>query len=302
MNNSPILITGASGFIGRHIVRQLARAGRPLRLLDVRFDGDWYQGHEILKGSVADRDLVSRAVGGVGGIIHLAHIIDIDGERPFESAFVNIAGTANVFDCARESCCRRVVWGSTVMTYGPAENGDPAPESHLQAPATFYGAGKHYLEHLALSYRRLGLETVALRLTTVFGPERDRGGAAPFVVDMFRKPAAGIAIEIPDGDRRVDMVYGSDAAAACILALDAPDSLEPVYNVGGFSARVREIAEEVRHNLPAARIAIIGGGQNPWPEAVDCTAARRDFGYAPTFDLKCAVADYLATLGRMMVP
>ena len=299
MTTPPVLVTGASGFIGRHIIRQLASAGRPLRLLDVHFDDDWCRSHETFEGSVADSDLVRHAVDGAGGIIHLAHIIDIDGERPSDSVSVNISGTANVFECAREAGCRRVVWGSSVMTYGPLRNGDPAPESHLQAPTTFYGAGKLYLEHLGSSYRRLGLETVALRLTTVFGPERDRGGAAPFAVELFRKPVAGCPIKIPDGDRRVDMIYGSDAAAACILALDEPGPLESVYNVGGFSARVREIAAEVNRILPAARITVADGGQNPWPEAVDCTAARRDFGFAPAFNLERAVADYLMTLQGM---
>lgn len=298
MSNPPILVTGASGFIGGHVVRQLARTGRSLRLLDVSFDSEWYRDHEIFEGSVADRELVRRAVDGAESVIHLAHIIDIDGNRPYDNVSVNIVGTANILECAQESGCRRVVWGSSVMTYAASQNGNPASESHLQAPTTFYGAGKLYLEHLALSYRRLGLDAVALRLTTVFGPERHRGGAAPFVVDLFRKPAAGIAIEVPDGDRRIDMIYGYDAAAACILAVDAPNALEPVYNIGGFSAQVREIADEVRLALPSACISVTGGGQNPWPEALDYTAAHRDFGYTPAFDLKSAVADYLGALKR----
>lgn len=296
MSEKAVLVTGASGFIGHHVVRQLERMNRPLRLLDTRFERGRFGEHELIEGSVADPDLVHRAVDGIRNVIHLAHIIDIDGTEPFDSVTVNILGTANLFRIAHEAGCRRLIWGSSVMTYGPPRNDAPAPENYLQAPSTFYGAGKLYLEYLSRSYRALGLDTVGLRLSTVFGPERDRGGAAPFVVDLFRKPAVGTPITIPDGDRRVDMIYGSDAAAACIRALDAAGPLDAFYNIGGFSARVRDIAEEVQRNLPQAQIKTLDGGSNPWPEALDCAAARRDLGHVSEFDLKKSVSDYIKTL------
>ncbi|MBW3097188.1 NAD-dependent epimerase/dehydratase family protein [Pseudohoeflea coraliihabitans] len=297
MSGAPVLVTGASGFIGRQVVKKLEKAGQPLRLLDVQFERE-HPRHDIYEGSIADPKLVQRAVDGVGGIIHLAHLIDIDGERPFESVSVNIVGTANVFQSAMETGCRRVVWGSSVMTYAPDRSGGPVSEEHQQAPETFYGAGKLYLEKMARSYRSLGLETVGLRLTTVFGPERDRGGAASFVVDLFRKPVAGEPVSVAEGDRRVDMVYGPDAAAACVLALQSPRKLNAFYNVGGFSTRVRDLANEVRRILPDACIGVADGGINPWPESVDCSRSRKDFGYIAQYDLKTSVSHYLSCLTR----
>lgn len=302
MSERPILVTGAAGFIGRQVVARLAQTGRALRLLDLQVDRDLAAGHQIFEGSVADPHLVERACRGAGGIIHLAHLIDIDGSRPFDSVSVNIVGTANVFRSALEIDIRRVVWASSVMTYGALPDGSAAAEDHVQAPATFYGAGKLYLEQLGRSCRRRGLETVGLRMTTVFGPGRDRGGAAPFVVELFQEPAAGRPVSLAEGDRRVDAVYGPDAARACILALDAPLPLAAAYNVGGFSARVRDLADEVRRHVPLASIEVLPGGTNPWPEAVDCSAALRDFGYAPEFGLAEAVPHYLASLREGLRP
>lgn len=299
MKEGIVLVTGASGFIGRNVVRELSRSGRPIRLLDLDLSGFDAMDCELFEGSVADPDLVHKAMAGTEGVVHLAHLIDIEGAQPFKCNSVNVVGTSNVFQSALEAGTRRVVWGSSVMIYGSAKTNGAVREDYQQAPDTFYGAGKLYLEFLGRAYRAVGLETVGLRMTTVFGPERTRGGAAPFVVDLLREPAAGRPISVLEGDRRLDIIYGQDAARGCVLALDAPHSLGLAYNVGGFSTRVRDIADAVRKHFPNSEIHVADGGSNPWPEELDCSAARHDFGYEPRFDLERSVAHYLAALSSV---
>lgn len=293
----PVLLTGASGFIGRHVQQAFARQTIPLRTLDVAPAASGGQAPDI-RGSVSDAGAVREAAAGCDAIVHLAYRIDIDGADPQASFETNVRGTLNVLESALALGIRRVVWASSIMTYGAPclHPAGPVGEHGVQAPATFYGATKLFLEKAALAYRAKGLETVALRMSTVFGPGRDRGGAAPFAVELFTRPAAGLPVALDEGDRRLDFIYGPDAAMACLAAARAPGPLLPAYNVGGFSARIRDVADAVRHVLPQARIEVRPGGANPWPEALAIDAARRDLGWEPRHDLASSASDYLSSL------
>ena len=104
---------------------------------------------------------------------------------------------------------RRIVWGSSVMVYGPPHaypNGTVAEDAEPM-PRTFYGATKLTLEWTARAFRVQGLETVGLRFTTVFGPGRERPGAAPFGVTLFESAAARRSIRLPEGDRKAAMQF-----------------------------------------------------------------------------------------------
>ncbi|MFO1307297.1 MAG: NAD(P)-dependent oxidoreductase [Burkholderiales bacterium] len=300
-----IAVTGAGGFIGGAVVRALADAGREVTACDLGPAPAWLPSSvRWIQGSVTESAALDAALADVDTVIHLAFRMDLDAADPVASVQTNLLGTTLVFDAALRNGVRRVVWGSSVMVYGPVERYGrmPVDESAEPMPRTPYGASKLLLEWLARSYRAKGLETVGLRFTTVFGPGRDRLGAAGFCVTLFDRPARGLAVSIEEGDRRANLLYVTDAVDACTKAALSPRSLADVYNVGGFESTVVDLAQSVVRRLPRADITVGPGGRSPWPTDIDCRAADRDFGYRPRFGRDRAVEDYLATLGCSLAP
>lgn len=300
-----IAVTGAAGFIGGTLVRALARAGHPVTACDLCPAPAWLPPPvRWIEGSVTDATALDAAFAEASAVVHLAFRIDIDAIDAVASVETNVLGTTRVFEAALRNDVSRVVWGSSVMVYGPRERypGSPIDESAEPAPRTAYGASKLLLEWLARSYRVKGLETVGLRLTTVFGPGRDRLGAAAFCVTLFDRAARGLPVRLDDGDRCANMLYITDAVDACMKAALSPAPLEPVYNVGGFECSIAGLAQRVQQRLPHADIVVEPGGASRWPTAINCRAADRDFGYRPRYDRDLAVEDYLAALGRTYTP
>jgi len=300
-----IAVTGAAGFIGGAVVRALAGAGREVTACDLGPAPAWLPSSvRWIQGNVTDAAVLDAMLTGADAAIHLAFRMDLAAADPVASVQTNLLGTTLVFDAALRHRLRRVVWGSSVMVYGPVKRYArmPVDESAEPMPRTPYGASKLLLEWLARSYRAKGLETVGLRFTTVFGPGRARLGAAGFCVTLFDRPARGLAVSIEEGDRRANLLYLTAAVDACTNAALSPRPLADVYNVGGFESTVMDLAQSVVRRLPRADIAVGPGGKSPWPTAIDCHAADRDFGYRPRFGRDRAVEDYLATLGCSLAP
>jgi len=296
-----IAATGGAGFIGRWAVRALLDQGASVTVLDLPDRPAWIPDSvRYIRGNVDDAAAVDAAVGDADGVCHLAFRMDIDGGEPLASHRVNVLGSTVVMDRALRHRVRRIVWGSSVMVYGPPHaypNGTVAEDAEPM-PRTFYGATKLTLEWTARAFRVQGLETVGLRFTTVFGPGRERPGAAPFGVTLFESAAARRSIRLPEGDRKAAMLYVHDAAQACARSLLAPRPLRDVYNISGFETTVRELADVVRRRCADVDVDAEPGGDNPWPTSIDCRAAQCDFGYAPAFDRDRACEDYLGFLKR----
>lgn len=300
-----VAVTGAGGFIGAALVRALAGEGYLVSALDLQERPESLpSGVDWVRGSVTDTDALDALVARADCVVHLAFRMDLHGDDPLACAQSNLLGTVNVFDAAARHGVSRAVWASTIMVYGPREKYPPQAltEAAEPMPRTAYGASKLALEWLARSYRRHGLETVALRLGTVFGPGRLRHGAAEFAVTLFQEPAAGRPVAVAEGDRTANMLYVEDAVAACLCAVQAPGPLADVYNINGFECSVAAMASEVARLVPAASIEVASGGHSPWPTAMDGGAARRDLAYQPRFTLNRAVMDYLGALGVSFRP
>lgn len=294
-----VLVTGAAGLIGRYTVAELRRRSHQVIPLDLpqpltaemrtEVDG-------LLTGDVTDETFLARVMADhrPEQLVHLAYRLDIDGQEPLAGIRTNVGGFATMLDLAVRFGIRRVAWSSSVMVYGPAElYGDtPVAEEGPLDPVTFYGECKRFDEFLAAHYRRCyGLESVALRPTTVYGPERRRGGAAAYLFDLVLGAARGMPVTVTEGSRATDLVHVRDVAAGIALALEAEHLSRPAYNLSGWQAEVAAVARWVLGWAPGLPLRITPGGQDLWPSRVDRSAAERDFGYRPRVTPEAGMAE-----------
>jgi len=171
-----ILITGAGGNLGRAIIPALTAAGHTVRLFDFRDLGE--TGLETVIGDVRNIDDVRTAVSGVDAIVHAAalHGIHLAKWRPEDFWGINVTGTFNVYEAAREAGIKRVVLCSTMGVYGdsarpPDDAWSVVDEQKTLLPSDIYGMSKKLCEEMADVYaRKWDITTVALRLG-MFVPE-----------------------------------------------------------------------------------------------------------------------------------
>ena len=176
---------------------------------------------------------------------------------------MNVLGTLNVFDVARDLGLERVVVTSSKAVYG-ALRGDfasptfkPVTEDYVGQTSNIYGATKKALEDAAFHYRRLfGLDIITLRLGSTFGPGKGRPGAHvgyPGLKSRIVDAAlAGEPFEVPWAEVRDDIVYNRDVAKGAVLACFAPRTEHWQFNIGtGALTSVRDYAAEVMRWSPA---------------------------------------------------
>ena len=233
------LVTGSSGFIGRHLVAQLARSGAAVRALQ-RTPGPGGDGRiERLRGDVLDPVSVARAVEGCDTVYHLAAYAHAWAQSPATFFDVNVGGTRCVLDAALKLGVRRVVITSSVVTMGSA-NGRPASESTPRhSPAlTPYEQSKLAVEETACDYAGRGLHVVIVNPTRVFGPGLlNEGNSATRMIRMYLD---GVWRVVPgDGRAGGNYAYVEDVARGHILAMAGGKSGER-YILGGENVSYNE--------------------------------------------------------------
>ncbi|MFC7556833.1 NAD-dependent epimerase/dehydratase family protein [Pseudoroseomonas wenyumeiae] len=294
--NETILITGGAGFIGSHVARALLERGYRVRVLDSLID----QVHggrgptllapevEFMRGDVRDEAAVTRALEGVGSVIHLAAEVGVGQSMYAIDRYVSVneLGTAVLFQQLIHKPVRRVVVASSMSIYGEglyrdadgrlhddvlrsprrdgAANWDPldaqgrplvpvpTPESKRPQLASVYAINKYTQERLTLTLApAYGMEGVALRLWNAYGPGQALSNPYTGVLAIF---AARIQnrqrpMVFEDGQQRRDFVHVGDVAKAFVLALEHPKAAGQVFNVASGQDRT---VEEVALALAAA--------------------------------------------------
>ena len=240
------LVTGGSGFIGSHVVDRLLEngAGR-VRVLDKAIRAENLPADdrvEAEEGDVTDLDGLRRGVDGVDGVFHMAVLpLGPTVENPRVGLDVNVVGSFNVFEAAKDAGVGKVVFSSASSVYGDTD--ETMDETHPLGARTMYGASKIAGEYFLRSFNdQYGLPYVTLRYMNVYGPRQEGG----LVMAVARRVLGGEEPSITgDGSQSFDFVHVADVAGANIAAMESSVEAEE-FNVGsGTEASAREIAETI---------------------------------------------------------
>jgi UDP-glucuronate 4-epimerase len=295
--SNPILVTGASGFVGSVVVRRLAAAGRSVIGTDIvppmRPFGD-----HVVFAQADSRDVLRHTAlmsEGCDGIIHCGGISGpmLAQDNPVELLDINIRGSLNLLELARVFRLRRFVMCSSVSAYGAADAAAVVTEDEPLRASSAYGTSKAASDLLLQTFvAQYGVSATALRLGWVYGPGRRTDG---FLRLMIRSAFDEPAYVLPRGaDHRLQFVHVEDVADAIIAAFDAPTLAHSTYNINGHEAlSLGEIAALVRDIVPKAQIDI-GPGLLPDTDVqapMSLARAEVGLGWRP----KTALGDGLRT-------
>lgn len=242
-----ILVTGGAGFIGPHVVAELAQAGHHVAIFDQRvptYDCPFVQGNLT---SLPD---LLHATAGVDSICHLGGVGDVylAFEQPYVAAAANAVGTANVMEAAKCNKLKKVVYASTWEVYGKQEY-QPIDEKHPCRPDHPYSITKLAGEQLALAYDHLkGVPTIALRLGTAYGL-RMRPNSV-FSLFIQRASKGEPVIIQGTGAQTRQFTHARDIARAFRLAVESPLRAEVFNIVASENISIRQLAEMVVARFP----------------------------------------------------
>jgi UDP-glucose 4-epimerase len=280
-----ILVTGGSGFIGRHVVSDLLGAGARVRVVDLQPHPD--PDVDIVIGDIAEREVLDAALdGGFDGIVHLAAVTSVlrSLEHPERTFRTNVAATAELLEAGRAAGAVAVVFAST----GGAITGPVGTQSITETlplrPLTPYGATKAAAEMLMSAYTAsYGVRCTALRLTNVYGPGMQAKDS--IVARLMRAIRLQQTFEIYGDGRQVrDYVHALDVTAAVRLGITDDSWSGPVIIGSGRSLSVLEVIDAVRQ-VTGADIDVRHGPPRAgeMPAVIVENRRAQSLGWAPRF-------------------
>lgn len=259
-----ILITGAAGFIGSHLVDLLLKEGYPLDSLrlfilkDESLDNLPHKDFDIIRGDIRDEVAVKKALEGVKTIYHLA-ARTIDGNKYADRDYkeVNIKGTQNILDGCRDKNIQKFIFFSSIAVFGlPALKGDMInlDETAPKQPVEIYGQTKLEAEQRVVSaHEKWKIPYAIIRPTTVYGP-KDKGNLS----ELYKAIKKHYFFFIGDGENKMDYVYVKDVVKAAHLAqLSRSQASDYIIGAGRailFKEVVRYVAESINQDVSKLHI------------------------------------------------
>ncbi len=309
-----ILVTGAAGQIGSELVPALrerhggenviAAGHRTVLPADVQESGP------SIKLDVTSAAEVMKAVGelGIETIYHMSSILSALAESNRQIAYaVNINGTYNILEAAVSHNVGQVIIPSSIAAFGPDTPQENTPNETIQRPNTLYGISKVFGEHLGNYYHeKLGLDVRGLRLPGIISWKTEpTAGTTDYAVAIFYGAIREKKYTCYLGPHtRLPMMYMPDCIKSIIDLAQADGSglkHHADFNVGAVSFTPSEIAEavaarvegfEMDYKIDPMRQAIA----DSWPDSLDDTAAREEWGWTPSYDLDSMSDDMLKNL------
>jgi len=246
-------------------------------------------------------------------VYHMAAILSATGEeKPTLTWDVNIQGLVNVLEIARQRQLLRLFCPSSIAVFGPDTPHDCAPQTTILTPTTMYGVTKVTGELLGEYYvQRFGLDVRGVRYPGIISSETlPGGGTTDYAVDIFYHALQSSHYScFVRSDTVLPMMYMPDCIKATLDLMDADfDSLRSHsnFNLAGMSFSVEELAQEIQKHIPDficeyepdSRQAIA----DSWPQTIDDTPAREEWGWQPQFNLESMTRDMLEKLRPRLLP
>ena len=243
----------------------------------------------------------------VNTIIHLAALLSAVGEQKPEQAWnININGLYNVLEVAREENCA-VFTPSSIAAFGPSTPKDKTPQDTIQRPETMYGVTKVAGEVLCDYYfKKFGVDTRGVRFPGLISyATLPGGGTTDYAVHIYYDAIKqGKYTSFIDKGTYMDMMYMPDALNSIITLLEAnPDKLihRNAFNISAMSFEPEDIAAEIKKHIPEFEMdydvdPVRQAIAESWPNSLDDSAAREEWGWNPKYDLASMTADMLKNI------
>lgn len=307
-----ILVTGSSGQIGTELKRLLIKRCGSENVVggDLKAPPDEFMREGPFERldvtCVKDMEQVIQKYR-IDTVFHLAAILSAVGERKPQLAWkVNMDGLFNVLELARSHGCAVFV-PSSIAAFGPETPKLDTPQDTLQRPTSIYGVTKVAGELLCDYYHeRFGVDVRGVRYPGIVSNETlPGGGTTDYAVEIFYEAICkGRYTCFLKPDTALDMMYMPDALNAAVKIMEAPsDKLihRNAFNVTAMSITPADLAQEIRRHIPGFEIQyevdpMRQAIADSWPDRMDDSAARREWGWAPEFDLETMTADMIQTL------
>jgi NAD dependent epimerase/dehydratase len=254
LKNKRVLITGAGGFIGSHLVERLLKVGARVRAL-VHYNSRRDRGHlrditasslEIVMGDVRDPGSMDQFIQGCDVVFHLAALIAIPYSYHAPTSFIdtNVKGTLHVLEACRRHNVKRIIHTSTSEVYGTAQY-TPMDERHPLQTQSPYSASKAAADMLADSYwRSYGLPVVTVRPFNTFGPRQSLRAVIPSIMAQALYGKRRLSLGRLDPVR--DFNFVNDTADAFVRAASCDAAVGQVLNIStGLGWSVREVVNRV---------------------------------------------------------
>jgi UDP-glucose 4-epimerase len=315
--NTSVVVTGAAGFLGRHLMRALHELDAHVLGIDTvdLTSLAWSRARdgrsEFLRGDVTDRVFLAGAFAGWTGrghpetwhVLHMAGCNDAQrsSDAPVEAARVNVVGTVAVLEACRSVPVKSIVVPSSSYVYAQdaAVQDNPLGEEHALACATIYAASKQSVEHFAQAFScESGLPVVVARLFNVFGPGQPDVSVIP---SILRQMLSRDRIAVGNVHAVRDFVYVEDVVDALLALSQTPRAMGTVLNVGsGMGHSVQQVIDLATSITGFEGVVEVVGSRVRSRDAqavvADLRRIRQLTDWQPQYGLKAGLEAYVAYL------
>jgi len=312
MVKEKILVIGASGQIGVELTLALRKMYGNANVVasDLREENDLLKGTgPYVSLDVMNKEMLHVQVirQGITQIYLLAAILSATGEKNPNLAWsLNMQSLLNVLDIAREENLHKVYWPSSIAVFGPTSPKQSCPQATVIEPVTVYGISKFAGEFWCNYYnRRYNVDVRSLRYPGLISyKSAPGGGTTDYAVEIFHEALDEKKYEcFLREDTYLPMMYMPDAIRATIELMEADASkisTRTSYNISGMSFSPKEIAAEIKKHIPEFTISYKPDYRqaiaDSWPQSIDDSVARNDWGWKEEFALERMVGDMLVNL------